>query len=46
MVRINLNKIINLNIVINPLTSPWEVVSVFTSPYLIAVAPAQGEAKG
>ena len=31
---------------INPLTSPGEVVSVFTSPYLSAVAPALGEAKG
>ena len=31
---------------INPLTSPGEVVSVFTSPYLSAGAPALGEAKG
>ena len=31
---------------INPLTSPGEVVTVFTSPYLSAGAPAQGEAKG
>ena len=31
---------------INPLTSPGEVVSVFTSPYLSAVAPTFGEAKG
>ena len=30
----------------NPLTSPWEVVSVFTSPYLSAGAPAEGEVKG
>ena len=30
----------------NPLTSPGEVVSVFTYPYLSAVAPALGEAKG
>ena len=28
------------------MTSPWEVVSVFTYPYLSAGAPAQGEAKG
>ena len=31
---------------INPLTSPVEVVSVFTSPYLSAGVPALGEAKG
>ena len=31
---------------INPLTSPGEEVSVFTSPYLSAGAPALGEAKG
>ena len=31
---------------INPLTSPGEVVSVFTSLYLSAGAPALGEAKG
>ena len=31
---------------INPLASPGEVVSVFTSPYLSAGAPALGEAKG
>ena len=31
---------------INPLTSPGEVVSVFTSPYLSAGAPALGETKG
>ena len=30
----------------NPLTSPGEVVTVFTSPYLSAGAPALGEAKG
>ena len=30
----------------NPLTSPGEVVSVFTSLYLSAGAPALGEAKG
>ena len=30
---------------INPLTSPGEVVSVFTSPYLSVGAPALGEAK-
>ena len=32
--------------IINPLTSPGEVVSVFTSPYLSAGAPALGESKG
>jgi len=32
--------------IISPLTSPGEVVSVFTSPYLSAEAPAFGEAKG
>ena len=32
--------------IINPLTSPGEGVTVFTSPYLSAGAPAQGEAKG
>ena len=31
---------------INPLTSPGEVVSVFTSPYLSKGAPALSEAKG
>ena len=31
---------------INPLTSPGEGVTVFTSPYLTAGAPALGEAKG
>ena len=31
---------------INPLTSPEEGVTVFTSPYLSAGAPALGEAKG
>ena len=31
---------------INPLNSPEEGVTVFTSPYLSAGAPAQGEAKG
>ena len=30
----------------NPLTSPGEGVTVFTSPYLSAGAPALGEAKG
>ena len=30
----------------NPLTSPGEGVTVFISPYLSAVAPALGEAKG
>ena len=30
---------------INPLTSPGEGVTVFTSPYLSAGAPALGEAK-
>ena len=32
--------------IINPLTSPGEGVTVFTSPYLSAGAPALGEAKG
>ena len=31
---------------INPLTSPGERVTVFTSPYLSAGAPALGEVKG
>ena len=31
---------------INPLTSPEERVTIFTSPYLSAGAPVQGEAKG
>ena len=31
---------------INPLTSPGEGETVFTSPYLSAGAPALGEAKG
>ena len=31
---------------INPLTSPGEVASVFTSPYLSEWTPALGEAKG
>ena len=30
----------------NPLTSPGEGFTVFTSPYLSAGAPALGEAKG
>ena len=30
----------------NPFTSPGEGVTVFTSPYLSAGAPALGEAKG
>ena len=34
------------NNVINPLTQPGEGVTVFTSPYLSAEAPALGEAKG
>ena len=33
-------------IIINPLTSPKEGVTVFTSPYLSAGAPALGEVKG
>ena len=33
-------------IFINPLTSPGEVVTVFTYPYLSAGAPALGEVKG
>ena len=32
--------------IFNPLTSPGEGGSVFTSQYLSAGAPAQGEAKG
>ena len=39
-------KIIALISLINPLTSPGEVVTVFTYPYLNAGAPALGEAKG
>ena len=39
-----LQKRLNLNI--NPLTSPREVVTVFTYPYLSAGAPTLGEAKG
>ena len=39
-------KINFLKILINPLTSPGEGVTVFTSPYLSAGAPALGEAKG
>ena len=31
---------------INPLTSSDEGVTIFTSPYLSAGAPEQGEAKG
>ena len=31
---------------INPLSSLGEGVSIFTSPYLSAMAPAQGEEKG
>ena len=31
---------------INPLTSPEEGVTIFTSPYLSAGAPALGKAKG
>ena len=33
-------------LIINPLTSPGEGVTVFTSPYLSAGAPVLGEAKG
>ena len=32
--------------IINPLTSPGEGVTVFTSPYLSTGSPALGEAKG
>ena len=36
-----------MNIIsINPLSSPRKGVTVFTSPYLSAGAPALGEAKG
>ena len=38
-------KLINY-ININPLTSPGEGVTIFTSPYLSAGAPSLGEAKG
>ena len=38
--------ITSLKYLFNPLASPGEVVSVFTSPYLSAGAPALGEAKG
>jgi hypothetical protein len=31
---------------INPLTSPGEGVTIFTSPYFSAGAPERGEAKG
>ena len=31
---------------INPLTSPGEGVTAFTSPYLSAGAPEEGEVKG
>jgi len=34
------------NFILNPLTSPGEEVTVFTSPYLSAGTPALGEAKG
>ena len=37
---------VEFNESINPLTSPGEGVTVFTSPYLSAGAPAKGEAKG
>ena len=35
-----------IKIIINPLASPWEEVSVFTYLYLSAEAPALGEVKG
>ena len=35
-----------IRVIINPLTSPGEVISIFTSPYLSRGAPALGEAKG
>ena len=38
--------IINYILLLNPLTSPGEGVTVFTSPYLSAGAPALGEVKG
>ena len=44
--NINIELISKKLLFINPLTSPGEVVTVFTSPYLSAGAPAQGEAKG
>ena len=48
LIKNGLNDIIKnyKNIVINPLTSPGEGVTVFTSPNLSAGAPALGEAKG
>ena len=36
----------NINLNINTLASPGEGVTVFTSPYLSAGAPALGEVKG
>ena len=35
-----------MKLIIKPLTSPGEVISVFTSPYLNAGVPVIGEAKG
>ena len=40
-------KLVNISLFsFNPLTSPGEGVTVFTSPYLSAGTPAQGESKG
>ena len=44
--NINIELISKKLLFINPLTSPGEGVTVFTSPYLSAGAPALGEAKG
>ena len=41
IVALEINKIS-----INALTSPWEVVTLFTYPYLSAGDPTLGEAKG
>ena len=48
LIRINNNILVNIkyNNIINPLTSPGEGVSVFTSPYLSAGDPELGETKG
>ena len=45
-IKINTEKLDDIILSINPLTSPGEGVTVFTSPYLSAGAPALGEAKG
>ena len=40
------SRLSNIEYNINPLISPWEVVTIFTYPYLSTGAPAQGEDKG